>query len=90
MAYRIDLTPAAARQFRKLPPNQKERIRSRIDRLGADPRPSGCEKIAGANSLFRIRVGDYRIIYEVQDDVLVVIVVLIGNRRDVYDALRNL
>jgi mRNA interferase RelE/StbE len=88
--YRIDLTPAAARQFRMLPPDQKDRIRRRIDQLGSDPRPSGCEKIAGAASLWRVRIGDYRIVYEVRDDRLVVIVVLIGNRRDIYDALRNL
>ena len=84
------MTPSAARQFRKLPPDEKDRVRRRIDRLGNDPRPAGCEKIVGADSLWRVRVGDYRIVYEVHDDVLVVIVVLIGNRRDVYDALRNL
>ena len=90
MAYRIELTPAAARQFKKLPTDQKERIRRRIDRLGDEPRPNGCAKIAGADTLWRVRVGDYRIVYEVRDDVLIVVVVLIGNRRDVYDALRNL
>jgi mRNA interferase RelE/StbE len=90
MTYRIELTPAAVRQFRKLPPDRKERIRRRIDRLGDEPRPNGCEKIVGSDTLWRVRVGDYRIVYEVRDDVLVVVVVLIGNRRDVYDAIRNL
>ena len=90
MAYRIKITPAAARQFRKLPSDQKERIRTRIDRLGDETRPNGREKIAGADSLWRVRVGDSRIVYEIRDDVLVVVVVLIGNRRDVYDAHRNL
>lgn len=90
MTHRIELTPAAARQFRNLPLDQKERVRRRIDRLGDEPRPIGCEKIAGVETLWRVRVGDFRIVYEVRDDVLVVVAVLIGNRRDVYDALRNL
>ncbi len=85
-----ELTPAAVRQYRKIPPDQKERVRRRIDLLSNEPRPSGCEKIAGADSLWRVRVGDYRIVYDIRDEVLVVVVVLIGNRRDVYDALRNL
>jgi mRNA interferase RelE/StbE len=52
--------------------------------LAPDPRPSGCEKLAGVDDLFRIRVGDYRIVYRVQDQALIVLIVKIGHRREVY------
>jgi len=87
-AFRIELTPAAARDLRKLVPEVRRRVASRFDALAVNPRPRGVEKLEGEDDLYRVRTGDYRIIYTVQDDVLLVAVVKIGHRRDVYKALR--
>ncbi len=60
------------------------RLRSAIDALEQEARPAGCVKLAGSPDLYRIRVGDYRIVYQVQDTQLVVLVLSIGHRREVY------
>jgi mRNA interferase RelE/StbE len=60
------------------------RIGARIDSLSKNPRPSGSEKLQGADGLYRVRQGDYRIIYTIKDATLVVVVITIGNRREVY------
>jgi len=62
----------------------RQRIDHRILRLADDPRPAGCNKLVGSTNTYRIRQGDYRIIYEVEDERLVVLVVEIGHRKDVY------
>jgi mRNA interferase RelE/StbE len=85
--YRVELTARAVGTLGTLPRKDQERIARRIDALAADPRPSGCRKLEGADDLFRIRSGDYRIVYQVRDDALIVVVVRIGNRRDVYRGL---
>jgi mRNA interferase RelE/StbE len=59
----------------------------RLDALSHDPRPAGCERLSGIENLFRVRVGDYRIVYEIADDILVVLVIRIGHRSDVYRRL---
>jgi mRNA interferase RelE/StbE len=82
--YRILFAPAALRQFRKLSPQAQRRLAPRIDALMHNPRPAGVVKLSGADDIYRIRVGDFRIIYEIQDIGLVVLVLKIGNRRDVY------
>lgn len=60
------------------------RIVERIDGLAEEPRPPGATNVVGASDTYRIRVGDYRIVYEIQDAVLVVLVIRVGHRRDVY------
>lgn len=82
--YRIELRPAAARALRKLDPQAGRRLQGAIALLGDDPRPPAARALRGRAAL-RVRVGDYRIIYTVEDDVLLVVVVAIGHRRDVYD-----
>lgn len=82
--FRIELRPAATRALRKLDPSIQQRVRGAIALLGHDPRPPGARKLQGREGL-RVRVGDYRIIYTVNDDVLVVVVVTLGHRRDVYE-----
>jgi mRNA interferase RelE/StbE len=82
--YRIELRPAAARALRKLDPQVRERIRGAIALLAQHPRPPGARALQGRPGL-RVRVGDYRILYTVQDDVLLVVVVRIGHRSHVYD-----
>lgn len=85
MAYRIEFTHSAARELRKLRGPIVRRIGEKIDALGRDPRPSNCEPIRGGEpGTVRIRVGDYRIIYQIRDDVLVVLVLKVAHRRDVY------
>jgi mRNA interferase RelE/StbE len=82
--YRIELRPAAIRALRKIHPADKERLQGAIALLGQDPRPPKAIALSGRPG-YRVRVGDYRIIYTVQDDVLLVVVVTVGHRRDVYD-----
>ena len=82
--YRIELRPAAARALRKLDPQVRHRIQGAIALLARDPRPPGARALQGRPGL-RVRVGDYRIIYTVDNDVLLVVVVRLGHRRDVYD-----
>ena len=82
--YRIELRPAAVRALRKLDPQVRRRIQGAIALLGDDPRPPAARALQGRPGL-RVRVGDHRIIYTVADDVLLVVVVTLGHRRDVYD-----
>ena len=84
MSYQIEFSRQADRQFRNLPSQIQQRLKSRIDSLAATPRPYGSEKLSGADQLYRIRVGDYRIVYSVEDDRLLVLVVKVGHRREVY------
>lgn len=82
-AYRIELRPAAVRALRKLDPQVRHRIHGAIALLAQDPRPPGARALQGRDGL-RVRVGDYRIVYTVDDRVLTVVVVRLGHRRDVY------
>ena len=84
MSYRIELRPAAVRALKKLDPPVRRRIQGAITLLAEDPRPPAARALRGRPGL-RVRVGDYRILYTVEDDVLVVVVVTVGHRRDVYD-----
>ena len=81
--YRIEVRPAAVRALRKVDPDIRPRIEGAIALLARDPRPPASRPLRGRPG-YRVRVGDYRIIYTVQDDVLVVVVVTLGHRRDVY------
>lgn len=82
--YRIEVRPAAVRALRKLDPQHRDRVRAAIALLARDPRPPGARALRSRPG-FRVRVGDYRILYTVTDDVLLVVVVTLGHRRDVYD-----
>lgn len=82
--YRIELRPTAARSLHKLDRQIRRRIQGAIALLAQDPRPPGARPMQGRPGL-RVRVGAYRIVYTVTDDVLLVVVVRLGHRRDVYD-----
>lgn len=82
--YRIELRPAALRALRKIDPQTRPRIQGAIALLAQDPRPPGARALTGRPG-FRIRVGDYRIIYAIHDDVLLIVVVTLGHRREVYE-----
>ena len=83
MPYHIDFTAGAARQLRKLPENIRDRLAPHLNDLAKDPRLAGAKKLKGAAG-YRIRVGDYRILYEIQDSASRVLIVTVGHRREVY------
>lgn len=85
MTYRVEFTAAAARQIKKLPRPARDRVLDSIEELAEDPRPHGSKKLVGEKTAWRIRVGDYRVIYDVFDTELTVTVVRAGHRRDVYE-----
>ena len=81
--YRLEIKRSAAKELEAVPAKDRGRVAARIQALAADPRPAGAEKLSGQER-YRVRQGVYRILYEIHDEVLVIIVVKIGNRRDVY------
>jgi mRNA interferase RelE/StbE len=83
--YALSFRPAALRQLRKVDPPVARRIKAATSALCADPRPHGAKALTGQHGWLRIRVGDYRIVYEVRDSELVVLVIQIGHRSHVYD-----
>lgn len=82
--YEVRLARRAARSLASLERREQQRIRAALDLLSDDPRPPNCVAMQGEDSVYRVRVGDYRIVYEVIDAVLLVHVVRIGHRREVY------
>ena len=84
MLYSVQFTPRAQRDFSALDRAIQQRLRRRIDRLAEDPFPVGVKKLHAEEPFYRIRVSDYRVIYQVQANELLVIVVKIGHRREVY------
>ena len=83
--YRVEFTTAAAKEIRKLEPQIRRRILAGIVELEREPRPRGARKLAGYDNAWRVRVGDYRVLYEVIDAQVLVTVVRVAHRRDVYE-----
>lgn len=84
MTYTVELAKRAQRQLKALPEVVQKRLNTEINTLAINPRPPGVKAMQGMRGLLRLRVGDYRIIYQVQDDRLVVLVVAVGHRSKVY------
>jgi len=85
MPYTVSIKPKAEKYLDGLRDVRLyRRLRESIDRLAESPRPPGCVKLQGPEELYRVRVGDYRIVYQIQDAVLVVLVVEVGHRREIY------
>lgn len=82
--YRIELSATAEKQFRKLPKSAQRRLAIVINSLAADPRPRGSRRLQGYEDVFRVRSGVYRIIYSIVDKRLLIIVLKIGHRKDIY------
>ena len=82
-SYSLHIRRSAAKEISALPAKDRRRVVARITVLATDPRPVGCEKLSGEEK-YRVRQGDYRILYEIIDADLIVTVVKVGNRRDVY------
>jgi mRNA interferase RelE/StbE len=81
--YRILIKPSAVKELKKLPPKYIPRIVVKIESLAHDPRPRGVEKLTSYEN-YRIRLGRYRIVYSIEDDKLIVIVIKVGHRKDIY------
>lgn len=82
-SYSVRIKRSAAKELETVPSNDRKRIIKRIEGLAREPRPPGCEKLSGEEK-YRLRQGAYRILYEIVDQELIVTVVKVGNRRDVY------
>jgi mRNA interferase RelE/StbE len=83
MSYSVLIVPSALKSLKKLPESIKNLIDIKLNSLSENPRPPGCKKLI-ADDAWRVRIGDYRVIYEIHDEKITVIVVKIGNRKDVY------
>jgi mRNA interferase RelE/StbE len=90
LSYTVHLTRKAERQVRKLAKADQRQLVPHIDSLAREPRPDGCKKLAGKRNIYRIRVGDFRILYQIEDKELLVLVAAIGQRRDIYEELKRL
>ena len=82
-SYSIVFKQSVAKDLRSIPIKDVQRILNRIDSLAEDPRPAGAEKLSG-DEKYRIRQGNYRILYTIEDDIITVTIVKVGHRRDVY------
>lgn len=87
MKYRIEFTRSAAKVLRKLPKQDRKRIRDKIDSFADNLPAPVTTKMKGDNPFHRVRVGDYRIIYEIHEDTLTILVLKIGHRKEIYRRL---
>ena len=84
MTYRIEIKPSAQKELAKIPKTSALKIIDKIKSLAKDPRPSGCKKLTGTDHSFRVRIGNNRVVYSIFDDRLIIQVIKIGHRKDVY------
>ncbi|MFN9868418.1 MAG: type II toxin-antitoxin system RelE family toxin [Pseudanabaena sp.] len=84
MSYEVQILPKAARQIKALSVEVRQDISLTIQSLANEPRPIGVKKLSGEKDIYRVRVGNYRVLYRIVDKVLVVVVVSVGHRREVY------
>ena len=85
MVYEVRIGRHAAKALEAIPSEDGARLRAKMDALSTDPRPSGCKKLKGHSDTYRIRHGDYRVIYSIDDWIKVVKVEKVGHRKDIYD-----
>lgn len=84
MTFRVTLAPSASRQLPKLDPAAKRRVQAALDLLAEEPRPPAATQLVGGAGEWRVRTGDYRIVYEIHAQDLLVLVLRVGHRRSVY------
>lgn len=84
MSYEVALAPAAARQLRKFDPQVRRRVQAAIELLADHPRPPAATRLVGGAGEWRVRTGDYRIVYESEDNRLLVLVLSVGHRLEIY------
>ena len=85
MSYEILIQPAAQRQLKKLSQSAQKDLVALIEKLSEEPRPLGCKKLKGRHNQYRLRLGDYRIIYSIEEMALTIRVIKVGHRRDIYE-----
>ena len=82
--YTVRITRTAEKQLKKLPPPYQSRVAAVIASFEIEPRPTGCKKLSGEQDAYRVRVGDYRIVYDISDNEVTVLVLKIGHRKEIY------
>ena len=87
MSYQIDVAPSALRQLRKLDPQARRKIQAAIELLANEPRPPAAKMLVNTGGAWRVRVGDYRVVYDIEDGRLVILVLAVAHRREVYRTL---
>lgn len=85
MSYSLEFRPAALKELKKLPRSVSDQLHEVFEQLKHNPRPPGCLKMKGNSGHWRIRSGNYRVIYEIQDSRLLVLIVDVGHRSDIYN-----
>ncbi|PZD74032.1 mRNA interferase RelE [Acaryochloris thomasi RCC1774] len=85
MSYRINIEKTAVKKLKKLPQLEQKRIGKKLRELEQNPRPRDCKKLKGETNLYRIRSGNYRVIYSIQDAELIVLVIRVGHRSSIYE-----
>jgi mRNA interferase RelE/StbE len=91
LVYDLEFRPAASRDLKRFDPPIREKVFADIEKLSLNPRPVGAEKLVGPERLYRARVGpgkNYRVIYQIKDEILVVLVVRVGDRKQVYRGIK--
>ncbi len=82
--YQIQFLPKAKRQLKAIPRQMQNLLKDEIRNLSENPRPRGVKKLSGEEDLYRIRIRNYRVIYKIEDNILLILIVAIGHRRDIY------
>lgn len=85
MSYSLEFRPAALRELKRLPRSVSDQLLLIFEKLKENPRPPGCLKMKGDSGFWRVRSGNYRVIYDIQDSKLVVLIVDVGHRKDIYN-----
>jgi mRNA interferase RelE/StbE len=85
LSYQVELAPAAVRQLKKFTPDVRRRIQGVLELLADDPRPPAATQLVVGSGEWRVRTGDYRVIYEIHEQQVLVLVLRIGHRQDVHD-----
>ena len=84
MLYSIQFTSRASKDFIALPQSIQLRFEEKIEGLSKNPKPQGVQKLKGEEHLYRIRVGDYRLVYKIRDSILLILILKIGHRKEIY------
>lgn len=82
--YKVSVKKSAVKALTKLPKPVVNRLVTAIRKLAGEPRPTGCKKLQGQDDLWRIRVGDYRVVYSIEDTIMIVDVIQVAHRKDIY------